>query len=293
MKKHNFTYFASLWFLITAFIVQPAEAINEQRTIISGTVYELQSEAMNETRQYAVHLPPSYYENEDKLYPVLYVLDGYDTRMRGVGGLIESLSYYDLGQQIPEFIIVAIPNTNRTRDLIPTKTDLIFNGQVLDKLADNSGGADTFATFMREELFLLIEANFRASKQRGILGMSFGGLFAGHMLLKHPDMFNHYLIADATFVWDDNYLNRTLAEVKPTLLDKNISVFVGLANNDHLGELGITNRKWGNEFVEALQSINSEGLVVNAKYFPEEQHSTVMFLAFYYGLIELFGEPKG
>ena len=118
--------------------------------------------------------------------------------------------------------------------------------------------------------------------------MSFGGLFAAHVLLKHPEMFSHYLIADATFVWDDNYLNRTLSKFKQGLLDKKIGVFIGLANNDHLGELGITNRKWGSDFVVALQAIKNDDLVVTSRYFPEEQHGTVMFLAFYYGLIDLF-----
>jgi hypothetical protein len=83
-------------------------------------------------------------------------------------------------------------------------------------------------------------------------------------------------------------LNRTLSKFKQGLLDKKIGVFIGLANNDHLGELGITNRKWGNDFVVALQAIKNDELVVTSRYFPEEQHGTVMFLAFYYGLIDLF-----
>ncbi|MGJ8680975.1 alpha/beta hydrolase [Paraglaciecola sp.] len=279
------------------FLLSPFGSIAEQTSksseqIISGTWYDLKSVTMSETRRYSVHLPPSYSEKQEKNYPVLYVLDGYETRMRGVGGMIEALSYYDLSQQIPEFIIVAIPNTNRTRDLIPTQKDLIFKGKVLDKLADNSGGADIFATFIRQELFPRIESQFRTSKKRGILGMSFGGLFAAHLLLTQPDMFSHYIISDATFVWDDNYLNRTLSKSHQILLDKKISIFIGLANNDHLGELGITNRQWGNDFITSLKSIDNKELVVKSRYFPEEQHGTVMFLAFYYGLIDLFKNTK-
>ena len=262
------------------------------RQIVSGTWYEIASNTMNEVRRYAVHLPPSYAENKNKHYPVLYVLDGDDTNMRGIAGMIESLSYYGLSQQIPEFIVVAIPNTNRTRDLIPTKNDLVFKGQVLDKLVDNSGGADTFAQFIREELFPKIASDFRVTNERGILGMSFGGLFVAHILLKHTEMFNNYLIADATFVWDDNYLNRTLKQTKAKLADRKKRVFIGLANNDHLGELGITNRQWGNDFVAGLKAIGNKELVVTSKYFPEEQHGTVMFLAFYYGLIDLFKNVK-
>lgn len=265
--------------------VQASEPLSH---ITSGGWYEIDSKVMSEKRRYAVHLPPSYNENKDQTYPVLYVLDGYETRMRSVGGMIEALAYYDLSQQIPEFIVVSIPNTNRTRDLIPTKNDLIFKGKVLDKLADNSGGADTFAQFIKTELFQEIASKYRTNTTRGVLGMSFGGLFVGHLLLKHPDMFSHYLIADATFVWDDNYLNRTLNANTKNLIDKKINVFVGLANNDHLGELGKTNRQWGNDFISNLSSIDNPNLKVSSKYFPEEKHGTVMFLAFYYGLIDLF-----
>jgi predicted alpha/beta superfamily hydrolase len=278
--------FIFLWLFSTQAFCE--DHMQTPRQIISGTWFDISSKVLGETRNYAVHLPPSYEQQKDKKYPVIYVLDGYDTRMRGVVGMIESLSYYDLNQQIPEFIIVAIPNTNRTRDLIPTKNDLIFKGKVLDKLADNSGGADTFAKFLSKELFPQIESDYRTSEVRGILGMSFGGLFAAHILLTQPDMFSHYLISDATFVWDDNYLNRTLKMQRRHLMNKNIGVFVGLANNDHLGELGITNRKWGNDFVYGLKSLTDSKLQVNSRYFPEESHSTVMFLAFYYGLIDLF-----
>lgn len=278
----------SLLLLILCFTIKDVNAAKTNTKIISGTWYELNSQIMDEKRRYAVHLPLSYDENPDKAYPVIYVLDGSEIRMRGISGMIESLSSYDLNRQIPEFIVVSIPNTNRNRDLTPTKNDLIFKGKILDKLRQNSGGADSFAEFMRKELFPEVESKFRTSKERGVLGMSFGGLFVGHILLKYPDMFSHYLISDATFVWDDNYLNRMFNVNKNKLHDKKLKVFIGLANNDHLGELGITNRKWGNEFISNLTALDNDKLVVTSKYFPDEQHGTVMFLAFYYGLIDLF-----
>ncbi|MCC2604810.1 alpha/beta hydrolase [Planctobacterium marinum] len=261
---------------------------NSAEPIISGYWHKVNSTIMQENRQFAVYLPRSYQQKPEKTYPVLYLLDGGVTRVRGITGMVESLGAEDLNQQIPEFIIVAIPNTNRSRDLTPTKTDLIFKGKVLDELKDNSGGADRFAHFIQQELIPHIDSTYRSNQQRGILGMSFGGLFVAHVLLTQPELFDQYLIADATFVWDDNYLNRTLTKNQNKLKDTQLSVFIGLANNAHLGELGMTNRQWGNEFIAGLNALNNPDLHIRSRYFPDEQHATVMFLAFYYGLIELF-----
>lgn len=292
MFEKLFTKITIICLVALSFPSTGYSATEVNNKIVSGTWFELNSTVMGEKRRYAVHLPPSYDRNKDKKYPVLYLLDGGTTNMRGISGMVESLSYYDLSQQIPEFILVAIPNTNRSRDLTPTKTDLTFKGNVLDKLADNSGGADKFANFIRTELFPKINADFRTTSKRGILGMSFGGLFAAHIMITQPDMFNDYLISDATFVWDDNYLNRTLEKTQQKLSDQKIKAFIGLANNDHLGELGVTNRQWGNDFIQALKKINNKNLIVTSKYFPKEQHGTVMFLAYYYGLIDLFKQTR-
>ena len=278
--------------LATSFTLLAEEPTQPEAQIVSGSWYETDSKVMGERRRYAVYLPPSYRDDQNKRYPVLYVLDGSATKLRGVAGMVEALSSEELSHQIPEFILVAIPNTNRSRDLTPTKTDLMFNGKVLDKLAENSGGADKFAKFIDQELFKTIETTFRTNQQRGLLGMSFGGLFTAHVMLNQPEMFTHYLIADATFVWDENYLNRTLNNSLVKLTSASLDVFLGLANNDHLGELGMTNRRWGSDFVQGLKGIDNDQLRVSSRYFADEKHGTVTYLAFYFGLIELFGQSE-
>ncbi len=278
---------STLLFLCLTFSVE-SSAESEKRPIVTGHWYTLNSKIMQESREYAVHLPFSYHDNPEQHFPVIYVLDGHSTQMRGVGGMIESLSYYELNQQLPEVIVVAIPNTNRTRDFTPTKGDLAFQGEILDKLSENSGGAERFATFIREELFTAIDTNFRTTDDRSLIGMSFGGLFTGYVLLTQPQMFSRYLLSDPTSIWDSNYLNRTLMLNKHKLLNKKIRVFVGLANNDHLGQIGIANRQWGNDFISGLKEIDNAQLHVSQRYFPNEVHATVMYLAYYYGLIELF-----
>ncbi|WP_289029904.1 alpha/beta hydrolase-fold protein [uncultured Paraglaciecola sp.] len=248
--------------------------------------YHLDSNIMDETREIGVYLPPSYKEQPDKDYPVIYLLDGDKTNLFGMSAIVESLSTDALEKQVPEFIVIAIPNTHRARDLTPTATDLIFKGKVLAKI-EGSGGADIFLNFLETELLPKIDYTFRTTETKVLAGMSFGGLFAGHVLLHRPKLFSHYLLADATYVWDDNYLNRMLHKSK-NLSSHKVKVFMALANNDHIGAHGVANLAWGNEFFDNLQSQSNDTFNVSKRYFPNERHGTVMMLAWYHGLIALF-----
>jgi len=93
----------------------------QQSKIIIGTEHKIQSRILGEERQYVVNLPSSYEKDEfyiKKKYPVLILLDG-DTHFHSASGIIR---YMGDNEQIPEMIVVAVSNTDRTRDLTPTKS---------------------------------------------------------------------------------------------------------------------------------------------------------------------------
>lgn len=258
--------------------------------IISGHWQSIDSKILNEKRTIAVYLPPSYQSNKNQKYPTLYLLDGDETRFKGLVGLVESLSTINLGRQIPEFIIVAIPNTNRNRDLTPTAVNFMFKEQVLDEIKEISGGADNFALFLEKELFPYIKANYRSNDSRTLVAESFGGLFAAHVMLNKTQLFDHYLITDATFIWDENFLNRSIENIKKLNNSVKVKAFLSLANNDYLGEIGVTNQKWGRQFIKNLESLNSETFMTTSQYFAKEIHGTVALLSWYHGLLYLFKE---
>lgn len=260
-----------------------------QTAIVSGHWNKLYSKVLQEDRQFAVYLPPGYSSDTQKAYSVVYVLDGDETRFKAISSLVEALSSDNLDSQIPELIVVGIPNTNRVRDLTTSDTDFIFKGRVLDTFP-HRGGASKFAAFIEQELFQLIEKQYRTNGKRALVGQSFGGLATGHILLTKPHMFNNYLMIDATYLWDDNYLNRLAKDKLDTLPDKPISIFIALANNDHLGEIGITNRAWGNEFIERLSK--HKKLLLGSRYFEDERHATVELQGWYHGIRFLFGQSN-
>jgi predicted alpha/beta superfamily hydrolase len=144
-------------------------------------------------------------------------------------------------------------------------------------------------SFLENELRPKIEGDLRTNGNSTLVGVSFGGLFTAYTLITRPELFDHYVILDATYVWDDNYLNKILAKPKQKISTKNISVHLALANNDHIGEHGVANRRWGNEFIKQLESKSSDTFTVHSDYFPNERHGTVEFLGWYHGMLKLFG----
>lgn len=253
--------------------------------------FSMPSSIMNEQRDYGVYLPPAYKSEPERHFPVMYVLDGDSSKLLSISGVVQALSTNELENQIPQFIIVSIPNTNRNRDLTPTSTDLIFEGKELAKI-EGSGGANKFIGFIENELIPSINKKYRTNDTKMLVGMSFGGLFAGHVLLTQPHIFSHYLIADATYVWDNNYLNRIAQKHLEKVSQLPITVFVGVAKNDHIGAHGAANTRWGEEFGTRLTNAasGSENFNVSYRFFPKERHGTVQMLAWYHGLVAMFSE---
>lgn len=158
-------------------------------SLVAGQEYQLQ-----------VMLPGGY-ANSTKTYPVVYLMDSqWDFPL--VSALYGE-QYYD--GFIPQMIIVGVtwggvkpnPDSLRARDYTPTNV----------KGTPQSGGADKFLSFMKDELFPFVEKNYRADKNdRTLVGCSLGGLFTMYSLFTHPEMFQRYVAASPAFMWDNDVL---------------------------------------------------------------------------------------
>src|SRR6185437_16244920 len=70
-----------------------------------------------------------------------------------------------------------------------------------------SGGADKFLSVIKDEIFPLIEKEYRVdTNDKTLIGCSLGGLFTMYTLFTHPEMFNRYIAASPAFSWDNNVL---------------------------------------------------------------------------------------
>jgi len=118
----------------------------EVSNIVIGTKFKMESKILNEERSYIVGLPKSYNESTTK-YPVLVLLDG-DSNFPVVSGMIDKMKE----RQIPEMIIVAVVNTDRTRDFTPTNSIIFLDGSKKPQYQKTSGGSAAFLDFLEEEL---------------------------------------------------------------------------------------------------------------------------------------------
>src|SRR5579863_361453 len=96
---------------------------NTSNNITIGKIDSLYSKTLSEERKIWVYVPEAA-SDTSKRFPVLYLLDG-DSHFASVVGIIKHLANSSSG---PDMIIVGIPNTDRTRDLTPTKSVLMPGG---------------------------------------------------------------------------------------------------------------------------------------------------------------------
>ncbi len=280
---------------LLALIAAPAGAQGANRYRLTiGTVDSLKSTTLNETRKYLVYTPPSY---EDTLftpqhYPVLYLLDG-DAHFHSVSGIIQILGTGVNGTYaVPEMLVVAIPNTNRLRDMSPTRVTTGPDGKPAPQMAA-SGGMGNFLGFIKNELIPAIDGKYRTSPYRIFVGHSLGGITVIQALYTMPDAFNAYIAIDPSLWWDNKLL---LKQAKDHVSKQNYQkkvLFLGQANtmspddtttNNHFNAMV--------QFNEVLNTYNTSGLRYGYKYYGNDDHGSVPLITEYDALRFIFDGYK-
>ena len=168
-----------------------AEPDLKQQTIsYTQQTHTIKSAALNEQRTVVVQLPKSYQANPNKVYPVIYRLDGAGN-IPLISAVMERLQN---DNRAPEVIIVAIENTNRLRDLYPT-----VNKEPQGPVGEG-GGAAKFLAFIEQELMPLINKSYRSHNFNVIAGASAAGVFALYTMQANPELFQAH-IAYSPAVW--------------------------------------------------------------------------------------------
>lgn len=229
----------------------------------------LYSPILKETRLIEIALPKAYRQDTAR-YDVWYVLDGewnaYTFSM--IHNYLRAISF------MPPIIIVSVPNRYldgynlRDRDLTPKPTPEIAY----------SGGAQNFLGFLNRELLPHINRQYRTSGYNGLCGSSFGGMFALYALLKTPDTFKYYVIADAALHYANGYFPGFAAQVLPGTKFRNRVLHMG-------GRSGYSYHYMRRDAMDStLRSLRPEGLRWHSELYEDETHSSTTFKGNYDGL---------
>ena len=236
----------------------------------------IKSETLGEDRVVLVRTPPGY-EGNNQRYPVLYMTDG-QAQLAHTASTIEFLSR---NGRMPELIVVAITNTDRTRDLTPTNASMPREDGGETKFP-TSGGADKFLKFIETELIPKIEGSYRTQPYRIFAGHSFGGLFALHAFLTRPDAFNAYIAVSPSMHWDNHLLSRRAEEFFKDRKELRKTVYLTLA--DEGGEM----RVGFDRFKSILAKNSPKGFAWDSMLMEDEDHGSVVLRSHYQGFRKIF-----
>lgn len=191
---------AVLLCLATAALAQTdVSAASPASPLVMGETFTIRSKTLDETRRINVYLPPVYEDSANVRLPVLYMPDGgMGEDFLHVAGLVQ----VSVGNgTMRPFILVGIENTERRRDLTgPTR-----NAEDR-KIAPRVGGSAAFRKFIRTELIPVIDARYRTTPERAIVGESLAGLFIVETFFLEPDLFDTYIAFDPSLWWNDHAL---------------------------------------------------------------------------------------
>jgi predicted alpha/beta superfamily hydrolase len=159
-----------------------------EKDIVLGKRVKIHSEILGEERTLFIRLPPGYEESQVK-YPVLYQLDGEFESL--LTNAVSSIEYPRDDESDLRMILVAVANTDRSRDMFPVRVSK----------SPTSGGASRFLRFMVEELKPLVDRSYRTSGYDVLYGASNSGLYVLYSLLSRPDSFVAYIASSPMIGW--------------------------------------------------------------------------------------------
>ncbi|NND31706.1 MAG: esterase [Saprospiraceae bacterium] len=181
-------------------------------------------------RSVHVYLPPSYAGDNDRRYPVLYMLHGFtDSDIKWFGAEehwinLPAIADSAIQNEVPQEMIIVMPNAHNS-----------FKGSMYS----TSVTVGDWETFVARELVDHIDANYRtlANKDsRGLAGHSMGGYGTIRLAMKYPDTFGAIYMLSAccmgTNVFANEGLMKNVAAVtsKEQLADQPFFVAATLAS---------------------------------------------------------------
>lgn len=161
-------------------------------------------------RDLVIYLPPSYNENTQKRYPVLYLHDGQNlfdasTAFGGVEWQVDETTNQLVRQgKMRELIIVGIENTAARMSEYTPEPDPDYGG----------GNGDAYLDFVELEVIPYINSSLRTQTGPAntyIGGSSLGGLISFYASFTRSDVFSAAVCMSSSFWWNNEALTLDVA----------------------------------------------------------------------------------
>jgi len=202
---------------------------------------------------------PTDFSNSNN-YPIVYLLDG-DWHTERIA---KELNQLWKENSIPKCILVGIGNSDeRARDYTyPTDNDF-------DK---NSGHADKFYDFIKEELVPHVEENYSIdTTSRHILGHSAGGFFVLYAMFRDENLvnplFKGFVAASPSIHWVNGYLFGMEQELSERTNDLHCSLFISTGSDE-----GVAINVLAIEMYERLLKRNYTGFEIDYLNLKDKAH---------------------
>jgi predicted alpha/beta superfamily hydrolase len=259
MKIHRLSIPVILFVLTTANHAQDGEKFSRNQAT------KITSEILDEPRQISIYLPDDYAYSKTR-YPVLYLLDG-GTHLQHASAAVD---YHSGRGTIPDIIVVAIHNIDRSRDFSPVHVENF----------PTSGGAEKFLGFLSKELVPYLDKNYRTAGFDILLGHSLGGTFISYTLLAEPELFDAYLAVSPYLMYADNLVvNKASEKLKPFKDTKYFYMTVG--NEEPYFEALA-------EYADIMKEKAGESVEFRYVKMLDENHATTPYLSVFKGLRFIF-----
>lgn len=251
--------YATVVCLLTLVLYRQASAQLENRPILRDSIYS----AILKEERYLDLVVPGYYAGaqvpqatQATRTGVIYVM--------GEPYIASNIEHYLEIEFIPPHIIVSIGGP-------PKGTRNLHNG-------DATGGRDAFLAFITTELMPYINQKYHNNGKNILFGHSLGGLFAMYALLKSPQSFTGYILADPSFWWNHNELQTMARSTLASLPDTTKFLFIAGRSGDPLKTMGDTGMD------SVLKEQARPGLHWKSVVYTDETHNSMVLRTLYDGL---------
>lgn len=267
----------------------PSEPQSTPRYVLDDTeVRTLHADGTDRDYQVFVSLPPSYGKEPNRRYPVIFVTDANYAfpLIRSIGRRVG-----DHGDGTEDFILVGLayavgdtPEYSRRRDYTPTPHGTANAVSDMPGRPVVYGESDTYRRFIKDQVFPLVAANYRADMTRKIYaGHSYGGLLGLDMLLTDPDMFQYYILGSPSLQFDRQVEFARMRRVTSTLKDMPANVLMVLgayetvdpSSRDPRYNRSVDMVRNARRFMDELRAKRYPGLHIQMMTITDEDHLTV------------------